>query len=143
MVVTLYFDASAMVKLYLDEPMAHETRELARAARELSSSIVAKAETVSAFRRAVRSNRIGEQLAARLRDQFESEWSRYATVTVNGEIAELGAALAWRYTLRGFDAIHLASAVFLQSFLRRPLTFATFDAALSRAAQDEGFEAWP
>jgi len=57
------------------------------------------------------------------------------TVRRAGEFAET-------YGLRGFDAIHLASAEVLQEVVG-PITFACFDADLSRAASSCGMTPLP
>ncbi len=51
--------------------------------------------------------------------------------------------LAWEQGLRGYDAVHLASALLWQSSLSRPVTLATFDRQLWDAAQLVGLEVWP
>jgi len=43
-----------------------------------------------------------------------------------------------KYYLRGFDAIHLASAVLLQESIQENIIFGCFDQGLSRAAHQEG-----
>jgi predicted nucleic acid-binding protein len=52
-------------------------------------------------------------------------------------------ALAWKYGLRGYDAIHLASAVFWQEAMGEPVTLASFDRVLWQAAQKAAISAWP
>ena len=52
-------------------------------------------------------------------------------------------ALAWEHDLRGYDAVHLASALFWQESLGEPVTIATFDAQLWQAGQPIGLSVWP
>ncbi|MDM8563422.1 hypothetical protein QUF54_08725 [Candidatus Marithioploca araucensis] len=44
------------------------------------------------------------------------------------------------HNLRGFDAVHLASALFLQEQLQQPLPFSTFDNRLRHAAIAENLQ---
>lgn len=52
-------------------------------------------------------------------------------------------ALAWEHGLRGYDAVHLASALLWQNGLSETVTLATFDKQLWAAAQLVGLEVWP
>jgi len=52
-------------------------------------------------------------------------------------------SLAWEYGLRGYDAVHLASALLWQEALGEPVTLATFDKPLWEAAQQAGMGVWP
>jgi predicted nucleic acid-binding protein len=53
------------------------------------------------------------------------------------------ASLAWDYSLRGYDAAHLASALFWQDMLGESVTVATYDRQLWNAAQATGLTVWP
>ena len=48
-----------------------------------------------------------------------------------------------RHSLRGTDAIHLASALLLQGALKEKVTFACADARLVSAARAEGLDVVP
>jgi len=48
------------------------------------------------------------------------------------------ASLAERHRLRGYDAIHLASAILLKNRLAEPVVFSSWDVALEAAARREG-----
>ena len=51
--------------------------------------------------------------------------------------------LAWQHNLRGYDAVHLASAVTWQEALGEVVTLATFDKQLWVAATRAGLVSWP
>ena len=53
------------------------------------------------------------------------------------DLVHVAGELADRHGLRGFDAVHLASALKVQE-LKGTVTFAAFDRALVRAAKAEG-----
>jgi len=56
---------------------------------------------------------------------------------------EKAAGLARRYALRGYDAVHLASALLGQERLHLPVTLAAFDRDLWLAGRKSGMEVWP
>lgn len=141
--MNVYFDASALVKLFLDEPFSEDTRALAAQAEVAISSVVVFAETVAAIRRAVNLRRLDAHDGVRLLGEIGLTWEEISKIPADRGVAERAGEIAWRHLLRGFDSIHLASALVWKAAAAEPLTFATFDAALSHAAQAEGFEAWP
>jgi len=51
--------------------------------------------------------------------------------------------LAWSLGLRGYDSVHLASAILWQDMLREPITMLTFDQQLSRASVQMGLSILP
>ncbi len=51
--------------------------------------------------------------------------------------------MAWDYGLRGYDAVHLASALYWQESLRQRVVLATFDRELWRAGEAAGLGVWP
>ena len=55
----------------------------------------------------------------------------------------LADTLAWDYGLRGYDAVHLASALTWQEALGEPVLLATFDKQLWSAAPKAGVAIWP
>jgi hypothetical protein len=58
-------------------------------------------------------------------------------VELSEEILVLSRDLIQRHPLRGFDAVHLASAVSLRNALGERITFVAADGRLLRAAQSE------
>ena len=62
---------------------------------------------------------------------------------VNDELNEYIDRVVEGYSLRGFDAIHLASAIVIQEKLPENFLFACFDNKLAFAAQSEGLETFP
>ena len=62
---------------------------------------------------AVRLGRISEDERAAVAAVFRSEWHAFSVVNVTQPLVELAAELAEAKSLRGFDAIHLASSVLI------------------------------
>jgi hypothetical protein len=69
---------------------------------------------------------------------FRADWLRLARVQLTEPLLARVDALAWDYALRGYDAAHLASALYWQESLREPVTLATFGRELWRAAAAAG-----
>lgn len=71
-------------------------------------------------------------------ESLDDTWRKFVIADVTEPLVRLAGDLAERYLLRGFDAIHLASAVTLQRELGEPITFSAFDDHLSESAASEG-----
>ena len=134
----LYLDTSALVKLYVREKGSVRVRRQVGEAEAVATSIVAYAEARAAFAR-LRRERPGSGKRHRQRvSQFDRDWERYAVVEVTEAVIRSAGDLADRHGLRGFDAIHLASALWLKSAQSRELVFAAFDRMLTESAESAG-----
>ena len=67
----------------------------------------------------------------RLADDYEN----LLKVNVSEAVIRLAGKLAETHALRGFDAVHLASAAWLAKKLRMPVRLLAFDDRLNRAAR--------
>lgn len=88
-----------------------------------------------------REGHLSDKLYALSCMQFESDWRAYIRVDLRDEILLLARDLIRRHPLRGFDAIHLASALSLKRALGEEITFAAADDRLLRAAKAERLRA--
>jgi uncharacterized protein len=138
----LYFDTSAFVKIYVNEFGADLIRSAAESADILVTSVIAYAEVRSAFARKRRFGDFSPGELMRAKSKFEQDWLELEAVPIDDQKARRAGELAEIHKLRGFDAIHLASAEYFQSRLG-PTTFACFDAELSRAATAYGMTLLP
>lgn len=136
--MNLYLDTSSLFKLYVEEPGSEAVRALSSAADTLSVSIIAYAEFRGSLARAYRSGRLDPEDYRVTVELFQRDWPDYAVREVTDPLAFLAGELAARHFLRGFDAIHLASAVALQEELGEPVTFSASDGRLMSAAAAEG-----
>jgi predicted nucleic acid-binding protein len=69
---------------------------------------------------------------------LDRDWGNYFIVEVSESVAKLGGELTDKHPLRGFDALHLASALFLKSRTHEKILFFCFDERLKSAAEAEG-----
>jgi uncharacterized protein len=130
----LYLDTSALVKLYLFEPESALTQKVVRSNSPwLGTSRVTYAEVLSVLNRCLRDRRLSPVAYKLQKKTFLADWSAFHVVEVTQEVLSNAGSFIERHSLRGFDAIHLCSAV----WLGQPL-FACFDDRLRNAAAAEG-----
>ncbi|RJR32474.1 MAG: PIN domain-containing protein [Desulfobacteraceae bacterium] len=139
----LYLDTSALVKRYFQEPYSDEIISKWRSATQIVTSFVAYAETMAAIYRKKREADLTNALIRKITDQLHYDWESFIRVEVNGELDGYIRRAVEAHPLRGFDAIHLASAIVVRERLDEDFVFACFDERLARAARLEGLEAFP
>lgn len=139
----LYLDTSALVKRYFDEPGSDEVLDHWRRADEIVVSSVAYAETAAAVYRKKREADLEEDEVRQVMEAFQRDWKSLLRVEVNDWLNGLIDRMVQRHPLRGFDALHLASAVLIKENLGRDFLFVCFDQRLAGAALKEGLEVRP
>lgn len=139
----VYLDTSALVKRYFKESYSDEVISKWTGATEIISSSVAYAETLASFYRKKREARIKDNRFRRIVDLFGTEWKSFIRVEVSDELNRYIERAIEKYPLRGFDAIHLASAMITRERLREDYLFVCFDRSLNQSAQKEGLDTFP
>ena len=139
----LYLDTSALVKRYFQEQHSDELLLRWREAAEIVTSSVAYAETLASVYRKKRETNLKAGSIHKVLEVFRQDWKSFLRVEVTDELNDTVDRLLKRHPLRGFDAIHLASAVLVQGSLPHDFLFACFDQRLAQAAQDEGLKTFP
>ena len=139
----LYLDTSAMVKRYFREPFSDDVLSRWKLATQIVTSSVAYAETMASMYRKKRESDLTDTLIRKIADQFHQDWESVIRVEVNDQLNGYINRVIERYPLRGFDAIHLASAIVIHERLPEDFVFTCFDHRLARAAQSEGLEIFP
>jgi predicted nucleic acid-binding protein len=139
----LYLDTSALVKRYFEERYSDELIFRWRKATEIVTSSVAYAETLASLYRKKREIPLEKEVIQRILEAFRLDWESFLRVEVTDELNDIIDRIIRRYPLRGFDAIHLASAVLVRESLPENFLFACFDQRLSQAARKEGLETFP
>ena len=108
--------------------------ELFRKADRRSTSVIAYAECRAAVAAAARSQRLTRSEARKAVAALNDVWPALDRLAVSEEIVHRAGELAERRALRGFDAIHLASAL-----AQAPeAVLACWDDQLAKAARAEG-----
>lgn len=136
----VYLDTSSLVKLYVEEDGASKVDILVSSSEVTATSIVAYAEARAAFARRFREKAFTQNEHDRIKEVFAKDWNRYLVLGVTGDMIKQAGDLAEKYALRGFDSIHLASALTLCQELSSPIVFSSFDDNLQKASERENLE---
>jgi uncharacterized protein len=131
----LYFDTSALVKLVLAEEGSALALELWSSGYQAAASVLAYPEGRAALAAAGRSNRLPERLYGEALENFDRAYEEIVTVGVDLQLAVAAGALASEFSLRGYDSVHLATALQLSD---RHVALVTWDQALTRAGVEAG-----
>ena len=134
--MTLYLDTSSLVKLYVTEAGSEVVRQLVGDASVVATSVVAYAETRAALARLRREGVLTASRLTSAKRDFGEQWPTYLTLEATDSLCRAAGEFAEKYSLRGFDSIHLAS---FAEVARRAGTedtrFSSFDERLNQAAQ--------
>jgi predicted nucleic acid-binding protein len=131
----VYFDTSAFVPIIVEENTSVAASRLWIDADRVISSRLLYAETRAALAMA---NRLGRLDNKQLRDavhQVENLINDVDMVEVTDDLVRRAGALAQTLHLRGYDAVHLASAELVR---QDDLVMATNDQTLRAASKDLG-----
>ena len=137
----LYLDTSALVKLYVREAGTSETRVRVGEASLVATSRVAYPEARAALARRQREAAITQRALDRAVSALDRDLGRFVVVELSAKVAKRAGELAERRGLRGFDAIHLASALEVEELTGLMPGFCCYDVRLREAASGEGLPA--
>ncbi|MGH2609463.1 MAG: type II toxin-antitoxin system VapC family toxin [Tepidiformaceae bacterium] len=135
--MNLYLEPSGLAKPYLGEADAYLVRAAVEAADVVGTSVLSLAEVMSSVFRAQRSGTITGDQAASIAEVFTQDWVHYFRIAVQDETVVLASSLIQKWPLRGFDAVHLASALSWQTMTGEGVVFMSFDRQLRTAADGE------
>jgi len=130
----VYLDTSSLVKLYVKEEDSSHVVELVDASEITATSLIAYTESRAAFARRFREKAFSPREYKRLVSFFNEDWENYFVVNVTKNLVLMAGDLAEKHSLRGYDAIHLCSAVRLHQELSSPVTFSCADQRLQKAS---------
>ena len=139
----LYLDTSALLKKYFKEVGSNEIITNWREAKGIVTSTVAYAEALASIHRKKREIGFDNGMFGKILDLFKRDWNSFIRVEVTDELNEWIEKMVSRYPLRGFDAIHLASALIVHDRLPEKFLFACYDNKLLQAAQMAGLKTLP
>jgi predicted nucleic acid-binding protein len=137
--MVLYLDTSSLVKLYVEEDGSPEVESLVKSSEVAATSIVAYAEARAAFARRYREKAFTRSEYDIIKSNVTKDWRRYLVLSITGDLVRMAGDLAEKHALRGFDAIHLASALTLRDALSTSILFSCFDDYLQNAFKLEDF----
>ncbi len=131
----VYFDSTAFLKLVVDEPGSDLAANLWDGCDAAVSSRLAYPEVCAALAAAGRSGRLNSRESSVAMQLWENFWSATRQVKMSGPVTERAGKLAQVHSLRGADAVHLASALALDS---SQVLFAAWDLRLRAGAESAG-----
>jgi predicted nucleic acid-binding protein len=133
-----YIDTSALTKKYVKEQGSDEVIRHWNNVETIVVSAVAYAEFFSAINRKQREGVLAEDEYKLAIHEFKNDWDTFEKVEVNNLLHDRVEELTAAYIVRGFDAIHLASALCFKHWQGENLSFICADRRLNDAAQQEG-----
>lgn len=129
--MSLYVDASALLKLYFEEPDSDRAEQLLSSDEEWITGRHASIEV----RRNLSRELSGSSLV-QARRQFERDWRAMAVLELTAEVCEAAAELAELTGARTLDALHLGAAKVVGG---GALPIVTFDLRQAQAARSLGW----
>lgn len=132
-----------MVKRYVAEAGSVEVEALVAEARAVGTVVISRAEVAAALARAARVGLVTREAAAKALQAFNADWEHLVRLQLGEPLVARAAALAWEHGLRGYDSVHLASALAWSESMGEIVAVATYDRELWRGAQASGLSAWP
>ncbi|MHB1913142.1 MAG: type II toxin-antitoxin system VapC family toxin [Acidimicrobiales bacterium] len=128
----VYFDTSAILPIVIEEPSSQVASRLWDEADRVVSSRLVYAEARAALAMAHRMNRVDGQGLRSAVEEFEALQRQLDIIEVTEELIRGAGQLAEQLGLRGYDAVHLASA---QTVADADLVLAAGDQNLLDAAR--------
>jgi uncharacterized protein len=139
----LYCDSSALVKRYVQEPGSLETRKVIASADIVGIAQIGCVEVVAAFSKAVRRKVISEVKARKCRSDFVRDRGALVIIVANEDVFVQAEDLAWKCQLRGYEAVHLAAALYWRKLCDVRVAFATYERDLWVGAREHEFDCFP
>jgi predicted nucleic acid-binding protein len=141
----LFLDSSAVTKRYVKETGTAWLIELFRpkSFNRVYVAEIALVEVVSALTRRHRGGSLSSSAFQKVQNRFRRNFEdKFFKIETSLSIIKQAADLAEKHALRGYDAVQLASAVYLHNRRQQaglsPVTFISADNALNNAANIEG-----
>lgn len=134
-----YFDASALVKSYVNEADSQNMRRLLTRGSGVTTRL-SFVEVASALGRLGREGRLPEDQRSTALAALTADAAGMLVIELTGEIVSRAQALAQKHPLRAGDAIQLASCLYVRDTVNKRITLVSFDDRLNTAARLEGMK---
>ncbi len=128
-----YVDTSVVVKLVIDEPGSRQSEAIWDNADALAASKLGYVAVRAALAAANRARRLVGVRHAQAVMAVDALWDQLSVLEVTDDLVVHAAELAERHRLRGYDAVHLGSALLVGAEI-----MASADRDLCRAAAEAG-----
>lgn len=134
----VYLDTSALVKLYAPESHSTLIKQTVDHAELSATSRIAYVEARAAFARKRRERSVTPRDYQTIVQDFVDDWGTFFIVDLSDALTKRAGELAEKFALRGYDAVHLASALIVAEQGNQAVQFACFDEKLCRTARRQG-----
>ena len=134
----VYLDTSSLVKLYVEEIDSEKIKNFAHNAAVVSTSKIACAEARAAFVKKQKERGFSPKDLKKIVEDFNRDWESYFVIEITDGLIRFAGDITEKYILRGFDSIHLASAIHLKNRTSSDVHFSSFDTRLNQSAEKEG-----
>ncbi len=129
----VFFDTSAFVKRYIEEPGTDKVIEICRQADDLVLSVICLPEMISTLNRLVREGKLSSHDYQRTRDLILTEIQDTEVCYVTPDVITRTIKCLENSPLRAMDALHLGCALLVE-----PDLFVSSDQRQIEAARREG-----
>lgn len=109
-----YIDTSALIKVLIDEPGSAQVGEIWEATEALVSVSLIEVEARAALAAAARGDRITAAQHRRAKTMLRELVGVLDLAEISDELVRSAGDLAEHEALRGYDAVHLAAALFVR-----------------------------
>ena len=135
--MNVYFETSAIIKLVVEEEGSTDASDIWNAADLLVTSRLSYPEARAALAAAHRGGRISRRQLDGAKAALDERFAEMELIEVTEDLARSAGDLAEERGLRGYDAVHLASALTLGL---EDTVVITWDRELAAAAQRAGLD---
>lgn len=136
----VYFDTSALLKRYVEEPGRREVLALLRKNQCLVSAVL-PVEVQSALRRRVADKTLDARRVSSILKGFAADRLYWTVIEVSSDVLAAAESLSGAHPLRALDSIHVASAKLFRDRTRsESFAFVSADAQQSQVAEALGLQ---
>ena len=128
-----YVDTSTLIKLIVDEEGSDRAELIWQSADSVASVSLVVVEARAALAAAARGNRLSANQLRLAKKELAAFVNDLHVIEITEELINIAAQLAETESLRGYDAVHLAAALFVGAAV-----LASADRALCEAAERQG-----
>jgi predicted nucleic acid-binding protein len=135
-----YFDTTALIKRYVDEPGRREVLTLLRKNQCVVSAVL-PVEVRSAPRRRVAEKTLDAKRVPGILKRLAADRAYWTIIEVSREVLAMAESLSGAHPLRALDAIHVASAkLFADRTASQTFTFVSADMQQTHVAEALGIK---
>jgi predicted nucleic acid-binding protein len=124
-----------LIKLVITEQGSELVHELWSGVHSAASSVLVYAEGRAALASARRSDRLTQLIYTEALEKFDQAYEEVVAIGVDEQLTRAAGALAAEFALRGYDSVHLATAL---SLAEHDVALVTWDRDLCDAAVEAG-----